>query len=135
MTKERIEQYISLQREISMLDDQIYEAECSGEFVVDSVRGSSPEIPYAMHNVVIKGYATRHVPKLHKRKAKLEAECAAVEKYIEDVEDSIMRQLLTRRYIEGKSIAEAADLVGYSEIHTKRLYKNFFAKMIPNDTR
>lgn len=134
MTKQRIEQYISLKREIAMLEDQIYAAESAGEFVTDTVRGSTKEIPYAMHNVVIKGYATSRVPKLHKRKALLEAECTAVERYIESVTDSTMRQLLVRRYIEGHSIVQAAQLVGYSEIHAKRLYKKFFAKMIPNDT-
>lgn len=128
ITRQQIEQYTSLKREIAMLEDQIYKAECSGEFVTDSVKASSHEIPYAMHNVTIKGYATSHVPKLHKRKAALEAECTAVENYIEAVADSLMRQLLTRRYIEGKSIAETAQLVGYSESHTKRLYKCFFKK-------
>lgn len=132
MTKQRIEQYTSLKREIAMLEDQIYKAECSGEFVTDSVKASSHEIPYAMHNVIIKGYATCHVPKLRKRKTSLEAECTAIENYIDAVEDSIMRQLLTRRYIEGKSLAEASHWVGYSESQTKRLYKNFFKKMAPD---
>lgn len=134
MTRQRIEQYISLKREISMLEDQIYAAENAGEYASDMVRGSTKEIPYAMHNIVIKGYTTQHIPKLQKRKAQLEFECAAVERYIEAIEDSIMRQLLVRRYIEGHSVVQAAQLVGYSEIHVKRLYKKFFVKMIPNDT-
>lgn len=134
ITRQQIEQYTNLKREISMLEDQIYAAENSGEYASDMVRGSTKEIPYAMHNIVIKGYTSQYVPKLQKRKARLEADCVAVESYIEAVEDSIMRQLLTRRYIEGHSIVQAAQLVGYSEIHAKRLYKKFFAKMIPNDT-
>lgn len=128
ITRQQIEQYTSLKREISMLEDQIYTAECSGEFVTDSVKGSTHEIPYAMRNVVIKGYATRHVPKLHKRKARLEAECAAIEKYIEDVEDSIMRQLLVRRYIEGRTTTEAAQLVGYSRKQATRLINGYFER-------
>lgn len=132
ITRQQIEQYTNLKREISMLEDQIYAAENSGEYASDMVRGSTKEIPYAMHNIVIKGYTSQHVPKLQKRKTQLEGECAAVERYIEAVEDSIMRQLLVRRYIEGKSLAEASRWVGYSESQTKRLYKNFFAKMAPD---
>lgn len=132
ITKQQIEQYTDLKREIIMLSDQIYNAENGGEFVVDMVRGSGDEIPYAMHNITIKGYTSQTVPRLQKRKALLEKQCTAVERFVESVEDSVMRQILTRRYIEGRQLADTAALVGYSVRQIKRLIKNFFEKMSPD---
>jgi len=132
ITRQQIEQYTDLKREIIMLSDQIYNAENGGEFVVDMVRGSGDEIPYAMHNITIKGYTSQTVPRLQKRKALLEKQCTAVERFVESVEDSVMRQILARRYIEGRQLAETAALVGYSVRQTKRLIKNFFEKMSPD---
>jgi DNA-directed RNA polymerase specialized sigma24 family protein len=129
ITRQQIEQYTSLKREIAMLEDQIYEAGRAGEFATDMVKGSMHEIPYAMHNVVISGYTSQHVPKLQKRKAALEAQCAAVEMFVEGISDSIMRQLFIRRYIEGRGIAYAAQSVGYSERQARRLMNRFFEKM------
>ena len=133
ITRRQIEQYVDLKREIAMLEDQIYEAENTGEYAVDVVRGSAKELPYAMHNITIKGYTTQCVPRLVKRRAALVVECAAVEQFVEAIEDSMMRQLFTWRYINGKSLAETAQRVGYSERQTKRLIKNFFEKMTQND--
>lgn len=129
ITRQQIEQYTSLKREISMLEDQIYSAESSGEYAVDVVRGSTKELPYAMHNIVTKGYTSQHVPRLIKRKAVLVAECAAVERFVEGIEDSALRQLFTWRYIEGKGIAETSRLVGYSERQARRIINGFFEKM------
>lgn len=63
ITRQQIEQYTDIQREIIMLSDQIYDAENGGEYVVDMVRGSGDEIPYAMHNITIKGYTSQTVPR------------------------------------------------------------------------
>ena len=132
MTKQRIGQYTSLKREIAMLEDQIYGSENSGEYAVDMVRGSTKELPYAMHNIVIKGYTSPHVPKLKKRKAALAAECAAIECFVESLDDSVARQILTRRYLEGRQLSETAKLVGYSVSQTKRLINCCFEKMNPD---
>ena len=129
ITRKQIEQYLSLLREIAMLTDQIYDAENTGECAVDMVRGSAEYLPYAMHNIAIKGYTSQHVPRLIKRKALLEKECAAIESFIEELPDSPTRQLFTRRYIEGKSLAETSQLVGYSERQARRIMNNFFEKM------
>ena len=127
MTRRRIEQYSNLQREIIMLEGQILSAETQGnEFLNDVVQGSSKSLPYNKHNISIKGYGSRAIPRLLKLKAKYEAECDAIEQFVETVGDSIMRQLLTRRYIENRTISETAELVGYSETQTKRLLRRFF---------
>jgi len=127
MTKKRLAQYVTLQKEIIMLQGQILAAELSGEdYLHDVVQGSTLEAPYSKHTVAISGYGSRAVPKLRARKAKHEAECDAIEKYIESVKDSALRQLLTRRFIEGKTIKETAALVGYSVKQAGRLINDFF---------
>lgn len=133
ITRQQIEQYTDIQREIIMLSDQIYDAENGGELVVDMVRGSADEIPYAMHNITIKGYTSQTVPRLQKRKALLEKQCAAVERYVEGLPDSMTRQIITWRFICGMSLSETARQVGYSVSQTKRLIRKFFEKMTPND--
>ena len=133
ITRQQIEQYTSLKREISMLEDQIYSAESTGEFAVDMVRGSAKEVPYAMHNITIKGYTSDHVPRLIKRKAALVKQCAAVEQFVEELPDSLMRQIFTRRFIEGRQLAETAKLVGYSVSQTKRLINSCFEKMASDE--
>jgi DNA-directed RNA polymerase specialized sigma24 family protein len=129
LTKKQIEQYTKLKQEISMLEDQISGAKNAGEYVTDVVRGSTKEIPYAMHNIVIKGYTSSHVPRLIKRKAAREKECREIERFVESIEDSVLRQLFTWRYIEGLSVAESAARVGYSRKQATRLFCSFFEKM------
>lgn len=129
ITRKQIEQYTALKREIAMLEDQIYSAECSGEYVTDMVRGSTKEIPYAMHNVVIKGYTSQHVPKLHKRKAAREKTCAEIEQFVERIDDVVLRQIITWRYIDGKTVAETAKLSAYSVRQIHRMVSAFFEKM------
>jgi hypothetical protein len=133
MTKQRIKQYSHLQREIIMLQGQILSAEIQGEeHLTDVVVGCSATIPYSKHSVVIKGYGSRAIPKLSARKAKYEAECDAIERFIEAVEDSVMRQLLTRRYIEGRTIKETAGLVGYTPKYISQKIVEFFENNTTN---
>jgi len=127
MTRRRIEQYSKLRSEIVMLEGQILSAQLFGDdYVSDVVQNSQ-------RTQVIKGYGSRAIPRLCERKAKYEAECDAVEHFIESLDDSVMRHLLTRRYIEARSLKETADLVGYSQVQAGRLIKDFFEKMIAND--
>ena len=130
MTKHRLEQYVKLQREIAVLDEKIYSAGTSGgEFLTDSVRGSSASVPYQQRDIAIQGYGSDAIPRLSARRAARIAECRAIENYIEGIDDSIMWQLLYRRYIEGHSLKDTAELVGFSEKQASRLISGFFEKM------
>ena len=126
MTKQRLEQYRKLRREIAMLERQIRTAEITGGIVTDTVRGSSSTIPYQQHDIVITGYDSIDVPRLRAQKVAHDAECAAIKRYIETVDDSIIRQILVLRYIEGRTLGETAQLVDYSESRVKQLLKSFF---------
>ena len=130
MTKHRLEQYTKLRREIAMLDEKIAHSGTSGgDILHDSVRGSSAEIPYQQRDIVIQGYGSDAIPRLSARRAARIAECRAIENYIDGIDDSIMWQLLYRRCIEGHSLKDTAELVGFSEKQASRLINGFFEKM------
>ena len=128
MTKQRLMQYSNLLCEVAMLEEQI--ARCrDAECVSDVVQGSMPQIPYAVHNVSIVGYGSRDIPRLLAQKAKRLQELAAIEAFIEAIPDSALRQLFTRRFIEGYLLRDAAFLVGYSARQARRLIKDCLEKM------
>jgi hypothetical protein len=129
MTRRRIEQYGHLQSEITMLAADISSAETGGELVTDYAKDYSTGYPKA---ITLRGYGSKSIPRLLARKSEYETECESVELFIEELDDSIMRQLLTRRYIEGKTLKETGRLVGYSDKQASRLIENFFEKMSAN---
>ena len=126
MTKRRLEQYKSLQREIAMLETRILSATSSGDIVTDMVRGSAPEHPYTQRSIIIQGSGSPAVRRMTDKRRTLEMECTAVEEYIEAVDDSIMRQILTWRYLAGETIEETGRMVGYSGARIKQLLQKFF---------
>ena len=125
MTKQRLKMYCKLKQEIEVLIDRISAAELYGTDAVIDVVHSAAEFPYKKHDTVIKGFGSSSLPRLRARLHAKRQECEAIENFVNSVDDSIMWQLLTRRYIEGRSLFETADLVGYSPNHASRLIENF----------
>lgn len=130
MTRQRIERYRKLRGDIVMLDERLADAEDGGvEYLSDTVQASDDGPAFAKRCISVKGYSTRAIPRLKAIRAKKAAECEAIEQYIESLEDTDMFQLLTRRYLEGRNLKEAAKLSGYSEQHASRLFTEFFKKI------
>ena len=119
MTRLRLKQYCWLKQEIATLDEKILFAESN--HLSDTVMTSDKESPYLQHTITITGYGTRDIPRLQKRKRRYVAECDAIEQYIDSIYDSSVRQLFTRRYLEGLTLKQAAAIVGYSERQAIRL--------------
>jgi len=136
MTEKQLRQYKFLRREIAQLDERIWETELnsSEKGVIDTVM-SAAEFPYNKRPVAVIGYGSKRLPKLYDAKRTREAECERIEEFVESVEDSLMRQLLTCRYIEGMKLCETAFIVGYSESQAKRLLSAFFQKMSSNELK
>jgi|GEM_PF-3338232 len=132
MTKQRLTQYNNLRREIAMLEEQCRAAETSGEIVGDVVQGSTKQRPFAKRRISIKGYGSQAIPKLEARKAACLAECDAIEIFIYTIDNSLVRQLLVRRFIECMTVKEAAQTIGYSERQVIRIINNFFEEMSKN---
>jgi len=131
MTKDRLKKYKQLQKEYELLDERILSLELSsGDSVVDIVRGSSEQFPYKEQKISIRGYGSDKIPRLYRRRADCVAEMEAIEKFIDEIEDTLVWQLFTMKYIQGHTLKQAAVLTGYSERHTMRIINNFFDSFV-----
>lgn len=111
MELKKLEHFRDQVKEIKMLENRIKELEQDmNECVSDSVRASSKVFPYIQHTVRITGVDARKVDKirrvrerLNQRKIKLYHDMNEVEKFIDDLEDSKLRQIIELRYINGRT--------------------------------
>ena len=113
MTIELLNQYRSLQREIKYLEKKLRSMEDSA--LHDSVLSSNSGPDYALHEISVYGSTAkkRKYEKMYKRrKVSAERHRDSIESFIDSAEDSMMRQILTLRFIEGKSWQRVADEVG-----------------------
>ena len=101
------------------------------EWVADTVKDYRTGYP---RTVVIEGYGNseyaRRRDRLYKAYArKLEAiqdEIESLEEKLAEVEDPELRAMLRLRYINGLTLEQIADEVGYSVITIKRRFKEFY---------
>lgn len=128
VSKEILIQYSDLQQEIKYLSKRIdklknerikYEAKKKH----DMVRASAHEFPYVDHNVHIEGMTNinemmlnstinQEIQKLEMRYENLLQTTNDVLDFIESVEDSHMRLIITYRIIENYSWGQVADAIG-----------------------
>ena len=104
MDKKSLSQYLALKKEIEDLNIKI--ENCKSEVVVDSVKGSNSVFPYQEIPIQLIGIGeNKHKRKLYKilnkrleqaRDTKLE-----IESYIASIDDSQMRYIFEKRYIDG----------------------------------
>lgn len=127
MDAQRLKQYRALQREIKQLERQLRQIKASrsrpGRMVADTVQTSSPDWPYTEHTLRIRGWLPGGMVDkdqikqledlLEDRKRRCVAELVALEGYISSITDSKTRQLLSLRYVEGLTLQEVAQEVGY----------------------
>ena len=96
----------------------------------DIVTGSDNEFPYAPHHFKIRGYGSVEYPrqknKLREKIAKVRAEIEEVERYIENVEDPEMRNILTMYYELGMTHEQIAERYGYERSTITKKIKDFW---------
>lgn len=118
MTKRRLEQYSSIKAEVTELKAKIKAREKSQ--LTDTVTGSSPEYPFTKHTVTIKGVdygSDLLTQRLKEKEYLLDEECAYIEKWLDTVEDSLIRLIVRMKYIEGMSWPQ----VSYKLAHDHKL--------------
>lgn len=106
MNREKLMQYLVLRKEIDDLSEKIKKAK--DNTVTDIVKASNPEFPYQEIHKEIQGLSySKHKKKLYKvlknrlikaKKAKVE-----IEEYISGIDDSYVRYIFEKRYIDGWS--------------------------------
>ena len=113
MTKEELEQLISLRAEIKEIKGDIQKIkEQSCEVVSDKVQASSKEWPYTQVSKVIRGYDAKGMRKrnaaimkkqimLEEREKRAEELEADITEYINTIHDSFIRRIFHLRYEKG----------------------------------
>ncbi len=118
MNKHKLRQLQYLKSEIALLKDQIAETEFT--ITTDKVTGSEKEWPYTKRSFTIQGIdysdykkKTRKIRnKLQRRVEDLIDLLAEINAWIESIEDSLLRQVITLRHVSGCTWDEVAAKIG-----------------------
>lgn len=125
MTKKELSQLYYLNREIEMLKRQLDALESKqDEHTCSTVRASQLSYPYTLHSITVSGstdpeaaYRRRAEIRETKTLISLKIEQCDIEysrliRYINGVDDSLMRQILTYRYVSGFNWVQVAMHIG-----------------------
>lgn len=118
MDKEQLKQIKYLKTEIESIKKQIEELEHT--VVTDKVSGSSSHFPYVARSFTIEGIdyeeynrkAERLENKLNRRMHKLMDLVEETNSFIESIDDSLVRQIVTLRYVKGLIWEQVAAEIG-----------------------
>lgn len=146
VSKEILIQYTDLQQEIKYLSKKIDDLKNErikneAKKKHDMVRASSKEFPYVEHNVHIEGLTSTsemflnskinaEIRKLESRYENLLHATNDVLDFIESIEDSHMRMIITYRIIENYSWGQVADAMGggNTEDSVRKAFVRFIEK-------
>ncbi len=118
MTRQKLKQFRHLKREIELLEDQILNLEAG--IVTDKVRGSLPHHPWVETSFKITGFdRIEYARKMDKLKRKLQRRIddlqdmrAEIFEWVEGIEDSLLRQVIILRHVNGLSWRQVAREIG-----------------------
>lgn len=116
MNKNQLRQLRHFKSEIRLLKQQIDNLE--SEIVTDRVRGSDVEHPYIEKTYIIRGLAydrrkiKRLKEKLQRRVDDLIDLVVEINEYIETIDDSLLRQIITLRHVNGLTWDQVAASIG-----------------------
>lgn len=118
MDKEQLSQIRYLKSEIEILKKQI--ADVDYKIATDSVKGSDPYFPYNERSFTITGInfkdynrrVRRLQRKLNRRIEELMDLVEETNEYIESIDDSLIRQIIALRYINGLTWEQVAASIG-----------------------
>lgn len=121
MTKQELEQYCKLKREIAYLEKRIDKWESKREDIPEvagTVQASDANFPYIPYRVTVQMTDPKRndavkeaISILEKRLEKCSEELLRIEQFIDRIRDSELRQIFEMRYIEGKKLREIAVVV------------------------
>lgn len=117
MTRQKLKQLRHLKSEMKLLQEQILTLE--SEIVTDKVKGSDPDHPWTERHYIIKGLPGERNEKLlrlrdrlERRKSDLQDMRAEIFEWVEGIEDSLLRQVIILRHVNGLSWRQVAREIG-----------------------
>ena len=122
MEKGRLKKHKKNKDRLKRIDEKIEEL-CGREVQVVSgkVTGSSKDFPYTEVRTSVQMYEPYENDRINKRIREYEAErlvllqeIEEVDRYIEGIKDSEVREIFELSFVEGKKQREVADAIGYS---------------------
>jgi tmRNA-binding protein len=117
MTRQHLEQYRSLGKEIAILEQQLQHAQS----VADTVRASSKEEPYLEHSVMITGIDAHAKVRLDRKRRSALLERLEIERYIDRIADSQLRVVMDLRYLKGMRWSKIANNMGNNTADSVRM--------------
>mgnify|MGYP000479456297 CR=1 FL=1 len=138
MTKELLEQYQSLCKEIKELKQEIDNMR-RDTTTKDSVAGSSPHYPHTIHQIVIEGVDYEHRPIVEAMQRQLQRainQRTEIEEYIASIDDSEIRLIARLKYLRGMSWQQIAFQIGrYDEQRPRKKMYDFLRKDEKDESR
>ncbi|MGO5074340.1 RNA polymerase subunit sigma-24 [Clostridium sporogenes] len=118
MDKDQLKQLRYLKTEIEAIKKQIDNLEYT--MAIDKIRGSSSHFPYVQRSFTIEGVdyeeynrkTVRLRKKLSRRISELMDLVEETNEFIESIEDSLVRQVISLRYINGLTWEDVANSIG-----------------------
>lgn len=118
MDKEQLKQLRYIRSEIEAIKKQMSDLDYT--VVTDKVRGSSSHFPYVQRSFTVEGIdyeeynskAKRLQGKLNKRKNELMNLAGETNEFIEKIDDSLVRQIISLRYVSGLTWEQVAVNIG-----------------------
>lgn len=118
ISKDDLKQIRYIKSEIETIENQI--RDLRPLMVTDKVSGSSAYFPYTARSFTVEGLGTEEYSrkaymlerKLRKKKNELADTLTKVNEFIDSIQDSLVRQIITLRYSEGLTWNEVADKIG-----------------------
>jgi len=135
MTRQKLKQIRHLKREIELLQEQIVHLEA--EIVTDKVTGSDPDHPWTERSFIIRGLPGERNEKLLRLRDRLERRMndlqdlrAEIFEWVEGIEDSLLRQVIILRHVNGLSWRQVAREIGGRNTaeSIRKLHDRYFEK-------
>ncbi|OPX43824.1 hypothetical protein CLHUN_23050 [Ruminiclostridium hungatei] len=145
MIKQELTEINQLKKEINLLRQKLQELSYgdSETVVSDRVKGSMAQFPYLPRTFTIVGreemseecleQRNQMAMKIRTKTQELMSKVNRAFQFIESIQDSNVRQILTYRYIDGLTWEQTGECMSYSW-ETVRKKHDRFLKSIPNNT-
>ena len=133
MTKEKLEQLNDLRKEITEIEESINKLsciQCSGK-----VKASMNNFPYCEGYMTVGGIESGAYQRIYEkqrilfeRKVKAQKLETEIYEYINSVDDSRVRRIMQKKYIDGKDWETIANEMGYERSYPSKLVKSYLRR-------